>query len=62
MCNLPVAPFTEQARPKVPPCETLEDCFSLFFDDNLILYIVNQTNTYGQKKIAGMQVDILFHT
>ena len=55
--------FTEQARPKIQPsCETPEDCFSLFFDDNLIQYIVDQTNTYARKKIAGMQVDILFHT
>ena len=51
-------PFTEQAGPKVPPsCETPEDCFSLFFDDNLLQYIVDQTNAYAEKKIAGMQVE-----
>ena len=51
------APFTEQPGPKVPPsCETPKDCFSLFFDDNLLQYIVDQTNTYAQKKLAAMQV------
>jgi hypothetical protein len=54
------APFTEQPGPKVPPsCETPEDCFSLFFDDNLLQYIVDQTNTYAQKKLAAMQVKII---
>ena len=53
------APFTEQAGPKVSPtCETPEDCFSLFFDDNLLQYIVDQTNAYAQKKLAAMQVEI----
>ena len=53
-------PFTEQPGPKVPPsCETLKDCFSLFFDDNLLQYIVNETNTHAQKKLAAMQVEII---
>ena len=52
------APFTAQAGPNVPSsCETPQDCFSLFFDDNLLQYIVQQTNTYAQKKIAAMQVE-----
>ena len=52
------APFTEQPGPKVPPsCETPEDCFYLFFDDNLLQYIVDQTNTYAQKKLAAIQVE-----
>ena len=51
------APFTEQPGPKVPPsCESPEDYFSLFFDDNLLQYIVDQTNAYARKKLAAMQV------
>ena len=44
--------------PKVPPsCESPEDCFSLFFDDNLLQYIVDQMNVYARKKLATMQVE-----
>ena len=47
----PPANFTEQAGPKVPfSCETPQDCFSLFFDDNLLQYIADQ---YAQKKVAS---------
>ena len=54
--------LTEQPGPKVPPsCEIPEDCFSLF-DDNLLQYIVDQTNAYAQKKLAAMQVEIIHNT
>ena len=54
------APFTEKPGPKGPlSCETPEDCSSLFFDDNLLQYIADQTNTYAQKKLAAMQVEMI---
>ena len=47
----------EQPGPKVPPsCQTPEDCFSLFFDDTLLQYLVDTTNTYVQKKLATMTI------
>lgn len=44
--------------PNVDPtsCTTPEDCFGLFFDDNLLDYLTAQTNLYAQKKISAMQV------
>ena len=40
--------FTPQAGPKVSPSvKTPEDCFSLFFDDILIDFIVDNTNRYA---------------
>ena len=54
------APFTEQPGPDV--CESPENCFSLFFNDNLLQHIVNQTNIYAQKKIAAMQVETFQYT
>ena len=53
-------PTSATARPKVPLlCETPEDCFSLFFDDIVLQYITDHTNTYAQKKLAAMQVEII---
>ena len=50
-------PYTEQPGPKVPAsCQTPEDCFSLFFDDILLQYLVDTTNSYAEKKLATMTI------
>ena len=50
-------PFSEQPGPKVPPsCQSPEDCFSLFFDNSLLQYLVDTTNCYAEKKLATMTI------
>ena len=44
-----------QSGVQVPPSvQTPEQCFSLFFDDNLWQYLVDGTNEYAAKKISEM--------
>lgn len=51
-----VSAFTPQPGPNVPPtCETPEDFFSLFFDDDLLKYIKDNTNEYAEHKISTMR-------
>ena len=41
----------------VPPSvQTPEECFSLFFDDNLWQYLVDKTNEYAAKKLSEMTI------
>ena len=48
-------PFTEDPGPKVQPsCQTPEDCFSLFFGDDMLRYLVEKTNAYAEKKLSTM--------
>ena len=50
------APFTQHPGPTVSSTvQSPEDCFSLFFDDALVDFLVEQTNRYAQK-ISGMQL------
>lgn len=51
------AQFTEHEGPNVSStCHTPMDYFSLFFSDNLLQYITEQTNLYARKRIVAMQV------
>ena len=50
------AAFTAQPGPKVDTsCKTPEEFFSIFFDDNLLDFIVENTNKYAQK-MSSMQL------
>ena len=51
------AAFTAQPGPKVDTsCKTPEECFSIFLDDNLLDFIVENTNKYAQIKMSCMQL------
>ena len=39
-----------------PSCQTPEDCFSLFFGDTMLQYLVDTTNAYADKKLSTMTV------
>ena len=52
-CHLP---FIEPSGVHIPPsCRTPEDCFSLFFDDQLWQFLVDNTNLYASQKIRSMR-------
>ena len=48
-----VAPFTEQAGPRVPLPHDPLGIFSLFFDDQLVGMIVEETNRYAEQSLRG---------
>ena len=50
-------PFIEQSGPKVPP--SCQDCLSLVFDDTLLQYLADNTNTYAMKQLATMTISSL---
>ena len=58
MCNLPVRHSQNSQAQRFHHRVKHMKTFSLFFDDNLLQYIVDQTNAYAQKKLAAMQVKI----
>ena len=51
------ATFIPEPGPNVPlSCKTPEDCFSLFFRDSLLDYLVDKTNVYAQRKLSSSQL------
>ena len=46
-CPVVITPCTEQAGPRVPLPQDPLGLFSLFFDENLVSLIVNETNRYA---------------
>lgn len=39
-------------------CQTPEECFSLFFSDDVWQFLVDNTNEYAAHKIGAMQVSM----
>ena len=39
-----------------PSCQTSEECFSLFFSEEVWQLLVDNTNEYATKKMSNMQV------
>lgn len=53
--NIPIFSINKECTPKPPSavaleCENPMDFFQLFFDQDLLTHIVDQTNVYGQQK------------